>query len=209
MPAEELLAWCDLETTGLEDQIDHREQDEGAEIVEVYFQITKADLVPVDEFHSLVRPAWAEDQREEWVKSWPYAGGKEENGLLAELRDTENIPDARTVAQEVCAFLAKHNKGNPRSLYIAGSTVKFDIAFLRHFMPSVLKEVHYRSVDVSSTRVQLALMFPNENWEFPKAKHHRAKADIEETKAEMKWLWEKAHAVAFCRGQHPFPWARS
>jgi oligoribonuclease (3'-5' exoribonuclease) len=57
-------------------------------------------------------------------------------------------------------------------------------------MPTVLKEVHYRVADVSSTRVQMAAI-TGEDWEYKKQKGHRAAKDVDETIAEYRFLWKK------------------
>lgn len=198
--SDKYIAWCDTETTDLENGIP-----DGAKIVEIYVRITDQALRTVGEFHSLVCDIESASLFEGWVQTWKpiIQKMKTENGLLEELRAGKGRP-TRDVEQDLVAFLRKHHKGTPKSLMLAGNTIKFDWTFLQACMPAVLDQVHYRTLDVSSTRVQLEGLFPGTGWAYLKQKGHRAAADIDETIAEYKWLWEKA--AARFHNSEALPW---
>lgn len=172
-------AWVDIETTCIKPTEGH--------ILEVYFRITDRLLRPLGEFHS-------------YVAAGPIDGWNEfcqkmhrENGLIEDMARANQdapLPTAAEVSKEICKFLSEHNGGDPKSLYLSGSSTKFDFGWLGEHMPDVLDCVHYRTVDVSSTRVQMA-GFTGEDWVYPKAKGHRASADVDETIAEYRYLWGK------------------
>ena len=178
-------AWIDIETTGLDP--------EKESILEVYVRITDAQLKTIDECHCLVKPPGGLEEATE--RMTPYVREMhEKNGLLKELQNAERTTTRPftpfIVGEGLGLFLQLHNEGEPKSLYIAGSSVKFDWSFLEKHMPKVLEQVHYRCVDVSSTRVQME-MITGEDWVYPKTKGHRAKEDIDDTIGEYQFLWDK------------------
>lgn len=178
-------AWTDLETTGLNPA--------QGDLLEVYVRITDTDLKTLDTYHAYVDIGCPLD--EIYLEKLPFFIRKmhEENGLLDDLDRAKKDGKALTrveLLDQLASFFRKHNGGDPKTLYIAGSSVKFDWAWLEAKVPLVLEEVHYRVADVSSTRVQLQSI-TGEDWTYPKKKGHRAERDIDETIAEYKWLWNR------------------
>ena len=178
-------AWTDLETTGLDPK--------KGDILEVYVRVTDAhDLKEIDAFHAYVDVGCALDEvylekLNDFVRAMHTS-----NGLIDDLRQARQDGEAKNKVQlldDLTSFLHKHNEGNPKNLYLAGNNVKFDYAWLEEKVGAVLQEVHYRTVDVSSTRVQLAGL-TGEDWAYTKKGTHRAAADIDESIAEYKWLWK-------------------
>ena len=160
-----MLVWTDIETDGL----DARQN----VILELGLVVTDDDLVEV------ARASW---QLHYEIDDGPHgpppnvlemhaASGLLEECLASLLRD----PD---VAQMALNFL--DDLGVPRGeVPLCGSSVHFDRAFLREWMPQLNSFFHYRIVDVS-VLLELARRWRPElkrESELPKA--HRALPDIE------------------------------
>lgn len=193
MSIPSLYAVTDIETTGLVPGTDY--------ILEISCKVINRETKVLGEFHSLVWDFESLAHLDRFLESSPYVRNMHrESGLLDALKQLvldddleEHSLDA--VEARFRDFL-KSFEGN--QLYIMGSSVKFDWGFLAQYMPTVLKQVHYRVADVSSTRVQMEAI-TGEDWAYPKKKNHRASADVDETIAEFKWLWRKF--ADWCRGE--------
>jgi oligoribonuclease len=184
------IAWIDVETTGL-DPLAH-------ELLEVYIIVTDENLEQLGTFVTYVFPDNENMEKfsvDEWMEFWDAIPREMhlKNGLVEDLKKTlveGNAESCYGVQANLIDFFKRYNDGDPTSLYHAGSNVKFDISFLQHHTPLALRQVHYRSIDVSSTRVQMEAI-TGEDWAYPKEKGHRAHGDIVETIAEYKWLWTR------------------
>jgi oligoribonuclease len=79
-----------------------------------------------------------------------------------------------------------------------GSTIHFDRAFLKVWMPTVEKRLHYRSFDVSTLKMFFRSIPSAAEMEAdaPKdRKLHSAKEDIEDSIAAAKYYWEAINAI--------------
>ena len=172
------LLWLDLETEGLDPKTDH--------VLEVYAAI--ADLSNPFEIEKEIgsfvishayRTATGDlgyalaDYAHEWN---PFVREMHtKNGLIADMAA------GSLTTEDVEGLILPHLpeiEGHDDLTTLAGSTVHFDLGFLRQWMPTLAKRLHYRVFDVSSIKL-LARAFGREKW--LKAEAHRARADVLES----------------------------
>lgn len=179
------LVWTDLETTGLNPRL--------GKVLEVCVRVTDVKLNSLDEYYALVDPrekieTLFEANMSPRVKEMHIEQGLYEDLVLGQLNNC--LVDPEQVENDLVKLFKKHNDGDAKTLYMAGSSVKFDYTWIEEHFSSVLGHCHYRLVDVSSTRVQLQSI-TGEDWFYPKSKKHRAREDIDESIEEYKFLWNK------------------
>jgi len=129
--------WMDLETTGLNPEIDR--------ILEVAVVVTTENLQALHEYSKVVyfTEAWVASARER--SNAVVRDMHTKNGLWEELsRSSCSLGD---IAHELVELIRCHSwKGPPM---LAGSSVHFDRSFLRYNLPDVERLLHYRNFDVS------------------------------------------------------------
>ena len=170
-----LLAWIDLEMTGLDPEKHH--------IIEIASLITDSDLNVVEEGPELVisQPSEILELMNEWnVKQHTSTG------LLEKIKSSSVlIEDAE---KDTLDFFQKHIKQHKSPL--CGSTVSHDRRFLIKYMPKLANHFHYRHIDVSSFKEVVKRWYP-EAEEFEKKGSHRAMDDIKESVDELKFYRKK------------------
>lgn len=186
------LLWLDLETTGLDPDLDG--------IIEVAWQV-QMDYPPSGEMHSRLvwpRPPAVERWREnQFVSNMHEASGLTGDWLAAFREalasgDTNVLAPAEVVAAEILRdieHLADGGGENPWPIRIAGSGVShFDMAFLRRHMPALHARLDWRPMDVGQLEewADVAGIPP---FEAPEglAKTHRAADDIRYHQAELAY----------------------
>jgi len=168
-----MLAWMDLEMTGL---------DPGRHvIVEIASLITDDELNVVAEGPDLVVSATPEQlaQMDDYVRSMHTR-----SGLLAEIEaSTITLADAGAATLE---FL-HHHIGGARTVPLCGNSIGTDRRFLAAHLPEVEDYLHYRSVDVSTVKELSRRWYPEALTSAPsKTGGHRALDDIRESVAELR-----------------------
>lgn len=162
------LIWLDLETTGLNPQADC--------ILEVF--AAEADLTMFGAlsrlYHAVVQlpPERTEDTLSEWIRETHGA-----SGLLDEVRASNtSIED---VERELLKrFGSDPNLPRDEKPVLAGSTVHFDLNFVRVHMPTFAATLSHRCYDVSAIQLfARSLGMPP----LPRAEAHRALADVLES----------------------------
>ncbi len=160
------LVWIDLETTGLDPRNDA--------ILELY--AAEADLSdPFNArplYHAVLNLRYAKA-----ISKWdPYVQAMHtRNNLIAECAaSTLAIVDVEDALLKLIPDVEKREDLST----VAGSTVHFDLGFLRSYMPALAKRLHYRVFDVSTIKL-LARALGRDT--FPRAEAHRAKDDVEES----------------------------
>ena len=169
-----MLAWMDLEMTGL-DADRHV-------ILEIAVLVTDDDLVVVAEGPDLVvhQPADA-------------LGGMDE--VVVKMHDDSGLRkavEASTVSLEeaggaVLEFLRQHlpERG---TVPLCGNSIATDRGFLARHLPEVDAWFHYRSIDVSTVKELCRRWYPEAYAAAPvKAGSHRALDDIRESVAELAY----------------------
>lgn len=177
MPKEKLYLWCDLETTGLNPEID--------EILECSFLLTDItttqQLMGMDVVFPLpsLRP----------VENWHPVVQKmhTENKLIYACRESQtSVAIQDSLLASAITSHAEHYKAD---IVLSGNSVHFDRTFLKQWMPCTYNTLHYRQLDVSSLKPVADLLgVPEYN---PGSKPHRAGEDVKYSIAEFRYYCEQ------------------
>jgi oligoribonuclease len=169
-----MLAWMDLEMTGLEPTRDV--------IVEIATLITDDDLEIIAEGPDLVihQPAEALAKMDDVVRDMHTR-----SGLLPAIEaSTITLEQA---GKETLAFLTEHLPG-PGVVPLCGNSIGTDRRFLAVYLPDIESYLHYRSIDVSSIKELVRRWYPEKRAGRPrKERNHRALDDIRESVAELRY----------------------
>ena len=169
-----MLAWLDLEMTGL-DPGRHR-------IVEIATLLTDDELMVVAEGPDLVvRASPAELGAMEDVVRTMHT----RSGLLKAIEGSAvTLADAGAAT---LAFLRAH-VAEPGTVPLAGNSIGTDRRFLAAQLPEVEDFFHYRSVDVSTIKELCRRWYPDALMAAPRKRTaHRAMDDIKESVAELAY----------------------
>ena len=175
MTNSNLLAWIDLEMTGLDPEKHH--------IIEIACLVTDSNLNIVAE-----GPELAIFQDEDILSLMNEWNVKQHTstGLIEKIKSSSiSIEEAE---KDTLDFFQKHIKQHKSPL--CGSTVSHDRRFLIKHMPKLANHFHYRHLDVSSFKEVIKRWYPEENY-FEKKSSHRAMDDIKESVNELKFYREK------------------
>ena len=168
---ELLLAWMDLETTGLSPEDD--------QILEMALVLTDADLAIRSSHVWLAR---THEGFEQMVAGLPVRVRElhERSGLLERLAEEwSGLPTALQLDGEVVSRLPSADEG--RVLLAGSGTDRFDRRFLERWMPRTSGRLHYRGVDVSPVRLMASLWAPGLEAELEECQPmlpHRALPDV-------------------------------
>lgn len=176
---KDLLAWVDVETTGLDPSNSH--------LLEVAFILTDAtgeELSSAATYHSVVAYSEAEAaalraEADDYVRDM-----HDKSGLWDRL-PTEGLPLAQ-IDREV-AELIRSISEQPRTFRAAGNSVRLDLNFLEAYLPTTAALLHYRFVDVTTLEwfcTQLGVV----DGAYPKKLAHEALPDIRESIGQYRWL---------------------
>lgn len=167
-----MLAWMDLEMTGL-DPSRHV-------IVEVATLITDDDLSVIAEGPDLVIHRQDEElaSMDDFVRNMHT-----KSGLLESIKTSgTSEEDAR---EQTLAFLKEHIK-EPKTVPLCGNSIGTDRRFLATHWNEIEEFLHYRSIDVSTVKELTRRWYPDMLEKAPeKNTTHRALDDIRESIAEL------------------------
>jgi oligoribonuclease len=104
----------------------------------------------------------------------------EKSGLLADCAVAKNT--VRDLEDSLLLCVPEYQDLDDRWV-IAGSTISFDLAFLRVHMPRLAARLHYRLYDVSGIKLFCQSLGMSR---IPKGQAHRARADILESVSHLK-----------------------
>ena len=173
-----MLAWLDLEMTGL-DPSRHV-------IVEIATLVTDDELEIVAEGPDLVvaQPPEALAAMDDVVREMHTRSGL----LPAIQQSTTTLQEA---GDATLAFLQEHI-AEPGTVPLCGNSIGTDRRFLATQLPAIEDFLHYRSIDVSTVKELARRWYPQVMAEAPrKAGHHRALDDIRESVAELRFYRER------------------
>ncbi len=180
-----MLAWMDLEMTGLDPTVDV--------IVEIATLITDDDLNLVAEGPDLVihQPDEVLDRMSDVVREMHTS-----SGLLSAIRASDvSLAEAGAAT---LAFLREHIP-EARTVPLCGNSIGTDRRFLAAYLPEIEHHLHYRSVDVSTLKELIKRWNPAILAGAPqKAEGHRALDDIRESVEELRYYRDH-----FCRLADP------
>lgn len=173
-----MLAWMDLEMTGLDTASDV--------IVEVATLLTDDELNVVAEGPDLI--IHHDDDvlaRMDDVVTEMHT----RSGLLEQIKaSTCSLDDAVAATM---AFLTEHIP-EPRTVPLCGNSIGMDRRFLAAYAPVIEDYLHYRSIDVSTIKELAVRWYPAALSGAPrKVGSHRALDDIRESVAELRY-WRAA-----------------
>ena len=170
---ETMLAWMDLEMTGLEP--------DRHVIVEIATLLTDDNLELIAEGPDLIVTASADElaQMDDFVTNMHTR-----SGLLDEIKtSTLSLADA---GAQTLAFLQEHIP-EARSVPLCGNSIGTDRRFLAAHLPEIEEFLHYRSIDVSTVKELARRWHPDAFRAAPKkAGGHRAMDDIRESLDELR-----------------------
>ncbi len=172
MSQKNLLAWIDLEMTGLDHQNDL--------ILEIATIITDTDLNIVAEGPSMViyQPDEILNKMDQWC-----IDTHTNTGLFRQVQ--ESCVTVQEAEQETLFFLQEYaSKGD---MPLCGNTVWFDKLFLKKEMPRIVEYLHYRVVDVTAFKIMISAWSGKKDLGFKKQNTHRALDDIKESIAELQF----------------------
>jgi oligoribonuclease len=171
---EGVLAWMDLEMTGLDPEMHV--------IVEIATLITDDALNIVAEGPNLIiqTPEVQLDRMDEVVVNMHTR-----SGLLEAIRVSEVTHQH---AHDATLAFLKEFSPEPRSMPLCGNSIGTDRRFLAKHMPIIDEFLHYRSVDVSTVKELTRRWYPDVFKAAPrKAGGHRALDDIKESIEELRY----------------------
>ena len=175
MTNSNLLAWIDLEMTGLDPEKHH--------IIEIACLVTDSNLNIVAEGPELA--IFQDEDILSLMNEWNVKQHTS-SGLVEKIKSSDiSIKEAE---DECLKFFQSHIKQHKSPL--CGSSVSHDRRFLIKHMPKLANHFHYRHIDVSSFKEVIKRWYP-ESDEFKKASSHRAMDDIKESVNELKFYREK------------------
>jgi oligoribonuclease len=168
-----MLAWMDLEMTGL-DPARHT-------IVEIATLLTDDDLELIAEGPDLIVHATADQlaEMDDFVTNMHTR-----SGLLDKI--TASTLSLEEAGRQTMAFLREHIP-EARSVPLCGNSIGTDRRFLATQLPEIEEFLHYRSVDVSTLKELARRWHPEAYAAAPKkAAGHRALDDIRESLEELR-----------------------
>ena len=165
--------WLDLEMTGLDPDVH--------QIVEIASLVTDETFKVIEEGPSIV----IKQSKEVLIQCDPIAKKMhEKSGLWDEISKSKVSLDE--AANKTLTFFKKHTYENNSPM--CGNTISQDRRFLLKYMPDVESFFHYRHLDVSSFKIMYDTLYPHaDSFSYEKKNAHRAKDDILESVAELKF----------------------
>jgi len=169
-----MLAWMDLEMTGLDANNDV--------IVEIATILTDDDLNVIAEGPDLVvhQPAETLAKMNDFVRDMHTR-----SGLLEQI--TASTVSLEEAGAATLAFLQEHIS-TPGTVPLCGNSIGTDRRFLAVWLPEIEEFLHYRSIDVSTIKELARRWAPAVLSEAPaKQSGHRALDDIRESIDELRF----------------------
>ena len=169
-----MLAWMDLEMTGLDHTADV--------IVEIATLVTDDELNVVAEGPDIA----IHHDEDILMRMDPFVVDMHtRSGLLDAIRaSTMSLDEAGARTLE---FIKSHVP-EPRSVPLCGNSIGTDRRFLAAHLPLIEQHLHYRSIDVSSVKELVRRWYPKVRQSRPQKQGlHRALDDIRDSIEELRY----------------------
>lgn len=158
-------------------------------LLEIAVIVTDSDLTNVHRGPNLIihQSPQVLVSMSDWCKNqFGYRpSGDHEAGKLAHDVSVSTVSESEAEKQ-IIEFVSKHVE--PGKGLLSGNSVHADKRFLEAYMPSFMKYLHYRILDVSTIKEICSRWYPNDFTKAPpKANKHRALDDIEASIDELKF----------------------
>ena len=163
-----VLAWIDLEMTGLSPEHD--------DILEVCLVVTDVDLNVLEPARNWVIGAQAEtlNSMSNYVKQMHQHSGLYQDCLDSELTLSEVQDQLRQALNVYSGY----------DILLSGNSITTDRMFIRKHMQHIEELLHYRQIDVTSLKLLVSYWCPKLAV-YPKVNKHRALDDIYESISEL------------------------
>ncbi|MBD3365989.1 oligoribonuclease [candidate division WWE3 bacterium] len=165
------LVWMDLEMTGLDPFTDR--------ITEIACLITNENLEVIAEGPEIII------KQEESLFDVTNPFMKEtffDSGFIEKMKESSYTEES--AEKEILEFIKKHVAEGESPL--CGNSIYMDRMFLKNYMKKLDSYLHYRLIDITTTKLLAQRWFP-EIPKFEKKKNHRALEDIKESIAELEY----------------------
>lgn len=201
----------DIETTGLDPAT--------GRILEVGALLLDKNLDAVGEYHSMItdvptctyiaqlrEKAWEGDKSCKFIIDMHT-----KSDLLSDIATASYYRSTEDVEEALADFLYEHGLRNTGredadaeegiKVYLAGSSIHFDVEYLNHHMPDVAGHFYHRRLDVSGLKVIVDEWLTEDkkkrDAELRKDSRHRAMPDCIDTVEELRWYLRNLAHVAF------------
>lgn len=181
----EVLAWIDVETTGLDPNA-------GDELLEVACILTDvhlnqiADPITFRVYHDPGKVLRLKARTDEYVVSMHEA-----SGLWRAVQIYNQACTLREIDGALRHYIQRHAP-EPRQARLAGNSVTLDLNFLKAYLPDTYEHLHYRSVDV--TAIEYDLVNQGLIVQRPKEPQHEALADIQDSIEQLRDIHRQLQA---------------
>lgn len=139
---DDVIAWIDIETDGLNQF--------GGHLLEVACILTNTDLevISTNPYHAVVqydstKATSIHDNADRFVQDM-----HSKTGLWLKLPTGKPLSQ---VQDELLAFINEYAP-TPRSVRIAGSSIRFDMNWIQEHLPAIYEHLHYRFIDVTTIK---------------------------------------------------------
>lgn len=173
-----IIAWIDVETTGLDTREGHR-------LLQLACIVTDKNFTELGTIEQKFR--YSPEEIEQLKELCPpvVRHMHEATGLWQELTHGMELEEF----DEVFLQWLKSLQPEPRVLYFGGNSIFLDREFTREFLPKSYEHLNYR--DVNMTSVETFHLLTEERPWFPKKKVHDALSDIRESIASAVYQREQ------------------
>lgn len=173
----DLIAWLDVETTGLDATQDT--------LLEVALVMTDWDLNVLHSGYSTAIKYTSATAKALRAKSVPFVQEMHDRTGLWERLESPRATSIETMRKQIFEYL-KHFAPSPRQARLGGNSVALDAAFSRENLPDFYEHLHYRVLDMSSIQEAASRWF--EVPTFEKVLDHSALSDIMESIEQAKFI---------------------
>lgn len=183
----ELLAICDVETTGLDS---HKDM-----LLEVAMIIVDARTLAIyDRFESVIFTHFANayDKADDYVK-----GMHDKNGLWDDIEYKRNCRSMTDVDERLAIMIQKQSDNDRTTIRLCGASPRLDLNFIEANLPKTYESLSYRFVDITTIKHVLGLWTDVPELPWPDgASNHRAMADTRYVWEELKHYHDQLNLLA-------------